>query len=98
MNFAFSEQQEMLCSFARDFLIDKCPTEYVRAMEKNALGYSPEMWQEMAELGWMGLTSPEEYGGGAMGFSTSLFSWKKWDVFACQVLFSPQLCSEVWPS
>ncbi|MFB0567372.1 MAG: acyl-CoA dehydrogenase family protein, partial [Candidatus Bathyarchaeia archaeon] len=31
-------------------------------------GYSPELWQEMVELGWMGLVFPEEYGGSGMSF------------------------------
>ncbi len=68
MNFNFSEEQEMLKTMARDFLTDKCPKTLVREMEEDEKGYSPELWQEMVELGWMGLVFPEEYGGSGMSF------------------------------
>jgi alkylation response protein AidB-like acyl-CoA dehydrogenase len=37
-------------------------------MEESGTGYSKELWQEMAELGWMGLAFPARYGGGDMSF------------------------------
>jgi alkylation response protein AidB-like acyl-CoA dehydrogenase len=63
-----SEEQEILRKSARDFLTEKCPKSLVREMEKDEKGYSPELWKEMADLGWMGLAFPEEYGGGGMSF------------------------------
>jgi len=68
MDLAFSEEQEMLWKSARDFLADKCPKTLVREMEEDEQGYPPELWKEMAELGWIGLPFPEKYGGGGMGF------------------------------
>ncbi len=68
MNLALSEEQEMLKKSARDFLIEKCPKTLVREMEKDEKGYSPELWREMAGLGWMGLVFPEEHGGSGMTF------------------------------
>ena len=68
MDFNLSEEQEMLRTMARDFLADKCPKTLVREMEEDEKGYSPELWQEMVELGWMGLVFPEEYGGSGMNF------------------------------
>ncbi len=68
MDYALSEEQEMLKKAARDFLTDKCTKAVVRAMEQDEKGYPPELWQEMAELGWMGLVLPEKYGGSGMGF------------------------------
>ena len=68
MNLEFSEEQEMLRKFARGFMTDKCPKEYVREMEEDEKGYSSDVWKEMAELGWMGLVFPERYGGGGMDF------------------------------
>jgi len=67
MDFSLSEEQEMLKKMARDFLAEKCPTTLVREMETDEKGYSPELWREMAELGWMGLVFPEKYGGSEMG-------------------------------
>lgn len=63
-----SEEQEILSKSARDFLADKCPKSLVREMEKDEKGYSPQLWQEIADLGWLGLIFPEKYGGGDMTF------------------------------
>lgn len=68
MDFTLSEEQEMLKKMARDFLTDKCPKTLVKEMEGDEKGYSPELWQEMVGLGWMGLVFPEEYGGSGMSF------------------------------
>ncbi len=68
MNLALTEEQEMLKSMARDFLTDKFPKAMVKEIEESEPGYSPEIWKEMAGLGWMGLALPEEYGGGGMSF------------------------------
>ena len=72
MDYALSEQQEMLKNSARDFLTKECPKSLVREMEKDEKGYSAELWQKMAGLGWMGLIFPEEYGGN--GLSTLDFA------------------------
>jgi alkylation response protein AidB-like acyl-CoA dehydrogenase len=63
MDFHFTEEQKMLKESARDFLAAECPKTFVRAMEKDERGYSPEMWRKMADLGWMGVAFPEDYGG-----------------------------------
>jgi alkylation response protein AidB-like acyl-CoA dehydrogenase len=68
MNLALSEEQEMLRKMARDFLTDKLPKTVVKEIEQSEAGYSPELWQEMAGLGWMGLAFPENYGGSGMSF------------------------------
>ena len=63
MNLDFSEEQEMLRTMARDFIDKECPKTKVRELEDDPQGYSPEIWSKMAELGWMGLVIPEQYGG-----------------------------------
>ena len=63
MDFNFSEEQEMLRTLARDFLSRECPKTKVRELEKDEKGYDPQMWHNMAKLGWMGLVFPEEYEG-----------------------------------
>ena len=68
MDLSLSEEQEMLRKAARDFLTDKCPKTLVKEMEEDEKGYSPQLWQEMAELGWLGLAFPEKYGGSEMQF------------------------------
>ena len=68
MQLALSEEQEMLRTMARDFLTDKLPKATVKEIEASEAGYSPELWKEMAGLGWMGLAFPEKYGGSDMSF------------------------------
>ena len=68
MDFTLSEEQEMLRKSARAFLADKCTKSYVRQMETDEAGYSPTLWKEMAELGWLGLAIPDLYGGSGMEF------------------------------
>jgi alkylation response protein AidB-like acyl-CoA dehydrogenase len=66
MDLGLDEQQEMLRNFARDFLEKECPEQLVRQMEEDEKGYSPELWQKMAQQGWMGLIIPEQYEGTGM--------------------------------
>jgi alkylation response protein AidB-like acyl-CoA dehydrogenase len=66
MDLGLDEQQEMLKNFARDFLEKECPEQLVRAMEEDEKGYSPELWQKMAQQGWMGLIIPDNYNGTGM--------------------------------
>jgi alkylation response protein AidB-like acyl-CoA dehydrogenase len=66
MDLGLDEQQEMLRNFAGDFLEKECPEQLVREMEEDEKGYVPELWQKMAQQGWMGLIIPEEYGGTGM--------------------------------
>src|SRR4030043_207321 len=63
MDLGLSEEQEMLKTSARDFLQKECPKQLVKQLDESDTGYSPELWQKMAELGWMGLVFPEKYGG-----------------------------------
>lgn len=68
MDLSLTEEQELLQTSARDFLRQECPTTHVRAMEEDATGYSPDLWKQVAELGWAGLMFPEQYGGSGYTF------------------------------
>ena len=63
MDIGLSEEQEILKASARDFLARECPKKLVKELDESDKGYSPELWRKMAELGWMGLVFPEDYGG-----------------------------------
>ena len=68
MDLGLSEAQQMLTTSARQFLEAECPDSYVRAMEEDERGHTPEMWQSLAEQGWLGLIFPEKYGGVGLSF------------------------------
>jgi alkylation response protein AidB-like acyl-CoA dehydrogenase len=67
MNFAFSEEQEMLRDTARRYLDDKAGSEVVRRLMETDRGFDEEHWNEIAAQGWQAMTIPEAYGG--VGFS-----------------------------
>jgi alkylation response protein AidB-like acyl-CoA dehydrogenase len=63
MDFAFSEDQEMLRQSARDFLAKECTPAVVRRSLENGDGYDEKLWKKIADLGWTALGIPEQYGG-----------------------------------
>ena len=68
MEFELTEEQKILQKSAADFLKKEYPKDLVRHLEETDEKYSPELWRKMAELGWMGLHLPEEYGGTEWSF------------------------------
>jgi len=63
MDFALSDEQELLRQSARDFLTRECPTSFVREVTRSPDGFSRALHHRMAEMGWNGLVVPEKFGG-----------------------------------
>lgn len=63
MDLKLSEIQESLKESARRFLASEFPTSLVRQIERDTLGYSPEIWRQMSDLSWMAAPFAGEYGG-----------------------------------
>src|SRR6202047_4299011 len=63
MDFAFSEEQEMLRRSGRHYPAKECPPMLVRKMMDVPDAYDPALWKKMAGLGWTSLGIPESYGG-----------------------------------
>jgi len=63
MDFAFSEEQEMLRASTRDFLAKECSSKVVRKLMDAAAPYDEGLWKKTADLGWTALGIPEQYGG-----------------------------------
>ncbi|MFP5351707.1 MAG: acyl-CoA dehydrogenase family protein [Actinomycetota bacterium] len=68
MDFAFSEEQQMLRDSARGFLQSKFTPERVAELADSDEGWDRASWGEIAELGWLGLSVPEDNGGAGFGF------------------------------
>ncbi|MBU6281862.1 acyl-CoA dehydrogenase family protein [bacterium] len=66
-----SEEQELLRSTAADFVKANLPVGRLRRMRDagDPLGFSPEAWKRMGELGWPGIVLPEEFGGLGLGYA-----------------------------
>jgi len=67
MNFDFSDEQKQLRDEARKFLSEKCPPKAVRAVLDGKEAYDRELWQGLAEMGFLGVAIPENYGGAGAG-------------------------------
>ena len=71
MALVLTEDQELLAQTARDFVRTNSPLSRLRALRdgQDSVGFSPDLWQEMAQLGWAGILIPEEYGGAGLGLA-----------------------------
>jgi alkylation response protein AidB-like acyl-CoA dehydrogenase len=67
MNFDFSDEQKQLRDQARKFLAEKCPPKAVRAVLDGKAPYDKELWKGLAEMGFLGVAIPEEFGGAGAG-------------------------------
>jgi len=66
-NFDFSEDQKQLRDQARRFLTEKSPPKAVRQVLEGKAPYDRELWKGFAELGFLGVAIPEEFGGTGAG-------------------------------
>src|ERR1700759_1221037 len=67
MNFDFSDDQKQLRDQARKFLGEKCPPKAVRAVLDGKASYDKELLKGLAEMGFLGVAIPEEFGGAGAG-------------------------------
>jgi alkylation response protein AidB-like acyl-CoA dehydrogenase len=67
VNFAFSEEQEELRRYARQWLGERMPLARVRELMATPEGFDRADWSAVAELGWQAMAIPEEYGGAGFG-------------------------------
>ncbi|MBI3701061.1 MAG: acyl-CoA/acyl-ACP dehydrogenase [Afipia sp.] len=67
MNFDFSDDQKQLRDEARKFLTEKSPPKAVRAVLEGKAPYDRELWKGLAEMGFLGVAIPEQFGGSGAG-------------------------------
>ncbi|MCY4318601.1 MAG: acyl-CoA dehydrogenase family protein [Alphaproteobacteria bacterium] len=71
MDFDYSEDQKLLQESMQRFVRENYSFEARRALVATEQGYSDAHWTRFAELGWLGIPFPEEYGGlGMSGVET----------------------------
>ena len=70
MALILNEEQRLLKDTAKDFLAANAPVEALRKLrdDKDATGYSKQLWAQMVELGWASIILPEDYDGLDFGF------------------------------
>src|SRR3954469_2913041 len=62
----FTPEQELLRESVRRTCERHSGTDVVRKLENDPIGYSPALWSALGELGLLGLTVDEGYGGSGM--------------------------------
>jgi len=69
MALILNEEQSMLRDSARGLIGSKAPVAQLRKLrdERDATGFSRELWRAFAEMGFPGLLVAEEYGGSGLG-------------------------------
>ena len=70
MGLILTEDQLIVKQTAKSFLGEKSAVERMRELRdtQDETGFSRALWREMSEMGWTGITFPEEFGGAGMGY------------------------------
>lgn len=63
MDLKFSDEQRMLRETSRDLCVTNCGVDVVRKMENDPVGVPEALWQNMQEMGLLGILLPPEFGG-----------------------------------
>ncbi len=63
MDLSLSETQQLIQESARDFVRNDCAKDKLAEFDKQQAPVDSELWRKMAQLSWMGMVIPEEYGG-----------------------------------
>lgn len=66
-----TEEETMLRDAARKFLDQNAPVSRLREMRDQGKSADPELWREMAAMGWAGVLVPAENGGSDMGYAAA---------------------------
>lgn len=73
VDFALTEERQMLQDTLRRYLSDRYTTDALNAILKEDDGFSPTVWSELAELGVIGALFDESQGGfGGAGFDVTV--------------------------
>lgn len=68
---ALNEDQQILSNASREFLDKRAPLGRIRQYRDTGdpNGFSEALWKEVADLGWLGIALPEEFGGSGLGLA-----------------------------
>jgi alkylation response protein AidB-like acyl-CoA dehydrogenase len=69
MTLVLTEDQAMFRDAVKRFASERAPVSQLRKLRdsNDAVGFSREVWKEMADMGWAGVLIPEQFGGVGFG-------------------------------
>jgi alkylation response protein AidB-like acyl-CoA dehydrogenase len=70
MSMLLNEEQRLLRDSAREFLSARAPVSALRRLRdtRDPLGYDPDLWRQVVEMGWTAAVFPEADGGLDFGY------------------------------
>jgi alkylation response protein AidB-like acyl-CoA dehydrogenase len=92
LDLQFSPEQEMLRETVRGVCASTSPLSVVRELEDDPVGYSPDLWKQLAHLDLIGLQLPEEFGGSGMSTIESVVVYEE---FGRSLTPSPHFLSSI---
>jgi alkylation response protein AidB-like acyl-CoA dehydrogenase len=92
LDLKFSAEQDMLRESVRALCASASPLSVVRELEDDPVGYSPELWKQLAHLDLIGLQLPEAYGGSGMSALESVVLYEE---FGRSLAPSPHFVSSI---
>jgi alkylation response protein AidB-like acyl-CoA dehydrogenase len=63
MDFDLSDEQKMLAEQARGLLAERTPYDHLRSLIDAEMEWDEALWRELAAMGFLGASIPEEFGG-----------------------------------
>lgn len=71
MALVLTEEQELLRDSAQDFVTNQWDFDWLRKVrsDKDSVGYDPQIWQQIVELGWAAIPFAEDVGGLDLGYA-----------------------------
>ena len=64
MDLKLNDDQNMLKKVAADFLKSEAPSYVITDWYQKKLAFIPELYKKTADVGWLGMIVPDEFGGG----------------------------------
>jgi alkylation response protein AidB-like acyl-CoA dehydrogenase len=63
IDLTLNDEQQLIENTAREFFAKRSPPELARKYENSEEEFPRDLWREMADLGWLGMSFPAEYDG-----------------------------------
>src|SRR4029079_15324926 len=86
------EEQRLLGDAANRFIAGRYTFEARRGYLQSREGFSREIWREFADLGWLGLSVPEDFGGLGTG---AIETGRVMEAFGRALVVEPYLSTAV---
>jgi alkylation response protein AidB-like acyl-CoA dehydrogenase len=71
LDLRLSESEEILRTAAINFIKRDVPKETLEGLHESDTGFNEHIWRKVVDMGWLGIITPEEYGGTGYPLTTA---------------------------